>query len=264
MIKDYEEKKHCKKHFNTEIVLYKANEITDNLSLIQKDFQENHVGYINYETLIDQKIIFICENMFNSKKNKPHRFNDMFKFLTNSIILVEELLDIITTLNKLVCEKSDYYTNNDLIMNIYSTIIKFKNNCQNINYFQKSEKNANQLNDLFKLLSEYVNSKYYSEDDFNNCDLKYSNVQLTWSYIKYILEIYKNEKIDEYDNCNDSSKKNISWDFMKSIANFFGFNKSKELVITQKEEKPIIDNVIIWNQKLIKYDYGEQKLITCN
>ena len=51
---------------------------------------------------------------------------------------------------------------------------------------------------------------------------------------------------------------------MKSIANFFGFNKSKELVITQKEEKPIIDNVIIWNQKLIKYDYGEQKLITCN
>lgn len=247
---------------NSGVVLYKADE---KYSLVQKNFEENTVGYVNYGSLIDEQILLMCDNIYNTQNNEAHKYNDMMKFLTSSITLADELINISNILNGLVCEGSNYTTNIEFLDKICYAVRNFKNSCENIDYFNESIDNSEKLNGLYELLAEYIDSKNYSENDFNNINLLYSNVQITWTSVKFNLTFYKEQKIDEYDKYQDNNKKAITWTFFKYISNLlFGYSDSQELIVAPKQDKPIIDNVIVWNKKLIKCGNEEQKLIKCD
>lgn len=245
---------------NTGVVLYKADE---QHSLVQKNFEENTVSYVNYGSLIDEQILLMCDNIYNTQNNEAHKYNDMMKFLTSSITLADELITISNILNGLVCEGSNYTTNIEFLDKICYAVRNFKNSCENIDYFNESIDNSEKLNKLYELLAEYIDSKNYSENDFNNINLLYSNVQITWTSVKFNLTFYKEQKINEYDNYK-YSKKTIAGIIIKYISDWFGSSDSQELIVAPKQDKPIIDNVIVWNKKLIKCDNEEQKLIKCD
>ena len=277
---------HCLNNPITNII--KSNEISTDLiikdinnqeynqgnstDLITQDFSNNEysIDKLNYQNFIDQKIIEICENMYNdTNKFKDHRYNYMSDFLKYSIHLTENILELIDTLSNLINENSNYFMDDGILNCIKAFIDEFKSNCMTIHYFNK-ESNIDELNDLLFILGEYLNSNYYLEEDFKNNEFLYSNIQLTWSMIKINLTSYRDLQFKKYQKLNYPQKKHIIWETVKLITGFFyPSTQEQSLVIKnevekEEEEKPIITNKIKWKGKIYDPNGNNQKLISVN
>lgn len=245
------------------------NVISTDLILFNK---HNEINKINFENSIDEKIIEICENIFNNEFNKIHRYNDMNKFLNNCIKLSQDLLELIQRVSKLICENTNYYcTNNDLFKSLKEIIDKFKSNCESIIYFYQDEGNIIQLNDFYTLLSINFNSNLYTEEDFKNSEFLYSNVQLSWNLIIFNLELYKDDKQKQFRKIKYPQQKSIENNSnpFKFITDFFTQSSSKKDLVLKNNNKnhikhPIIENVITFNGENYSPSDFNNKLITSN
>ncbi len=244
------------------------NVISTDLILFNK---HNEINKINFENSIDEKIIEICENIFNNEFNKIHRYNDMNKFLTNCIKLSQNFLELINSVSKLICENTNYYfTNNNIFKRLKNLIYEFKSDCESIIYFYQDEGNIIQLNEFYILLSNYLNSGLHTEEDFKNYEFLHSNIQLSWTKIEFNLKLYQEYKYNQFKEFKYSEeKKSIVSNIIKYITDFFIPDSTKQDLVLKNNtidhvKYPIIENVITFNGENYSPSYFKNKLITSN
>lgn len=244
-----------------EFVTYAANEISTSTQYTN-DSDEYEVGRIDFKNMFDEKIIDICQKMFNNEKCKSHHYNQMNDFLNTCIIFNERILDLISKLNDLINENSNYFCNHELAENIKSYFEKFKCNCEKIPFFHKKKHNImiNEylLNDLYDVLNNYLKSTYY-EKDFHNTETIYSDIQITWMFIKCNLLKYQKLRNNEYQRIMFHNQNRLEYSkesyWIKQITNFFFPINEDTVTVKQEPELPIIENKIIWKGKKIIFKH---------
>jgi len=218
----------------------------------QDNSNEYEVGKIDFEAIVDEKIINICQQIFNIEKCKSHRYKQMSDFLDYCLKLTDNILFLIESLNNLINEDSNYFFNNELLNDIESYFEKFRNNCESIKFFHKNDENANLLNDLYNTFNLYLEARYY-ESDFRNTEFIYSDIQLNWRIIKYNLLMYQKMKNNEYQKIMFPNQKKIGYfeGFGKTITNFFFPSVENTLIVRETQQLPLIENKIKWKGKEI-------------
>tara|TARA_B100001175_G_C19436240_1_gene603718 strand:+ start:38 stop:901 length:864 start_codon:yes stop_codon:yes gene_type:complete len=225
------------------------------------DSDEYQIGRIDFKSMFDEKIVNICQKMFNAEKCRPHHYNQMNDFLNTCIILTNEILDLITTLNNLINEDSNDFCNHGLVNTIQSSFKAFKYNCEKIDFFHKKKYNRRineyLLNDLYEALNDYIKSTYY-EIDFENTETIYSNIQITWTFIRYNLLNYQKMKNNEYQRIMFPSQNRLEysegWGLKKAIANFFFPSVEGTVTIRQEPQLPLIENRIVWKGNEVNFN----------
>lgn len=235
-------------------------------TIAQKKSDEYQVGSLNIQSPIDEYVIYICQEIFNKDKCKPHRYSNMHTFLSNCIKLTDNILDLIHQINNLINEKSNYYHDIGIFNTIDAFFKEFKCNCETIHYFNKNQINANLLNELYNILSNYLKSKYYTEDDFKNSDNIYSDIQLNWTLIKINLVSYQKMKDKEYQKIMFSGTKRIGFvnQVIGRITDFFSSPEIEGTLTLHNnyEPSPIINNRIVWKGNEINLNNQNQRMIT--
>ena len=248
-----------------------CNSIFDNTSTALTFSTINHDdSYRNFEIskfkfkhTIDEKIIEICENIYNYDNNQVHKYTFMSTFLTNCMKLIEDILGLIERISTRISENGKCSLHEDFINNLEEELIKFfkkfNNECKNIVYFYYDEHGKKLLHDLCLLFSEHVKFDY-STKNFDNSELLYSDIQLTWTIIKFNLELYEKEKYEQYRNITYVKRKNIEWNIMKPLTDLL-YPSSNQVTVkndVKKVKKPVINNKIIWKDKVIKIDNNNE------
>ena len=208
-------------------------------STIDRDdsYKRFEITKFKFKNTIDKKIIDICENIYNCDNNQVHRYTFMSTFLISCIELIENILELIERISKRIIENGEFYLNEDFNNKIDQDLIeifkKFNDECNSIVYFYYDEDGKKLLNELYSLLSDHLKFNY-SVKDFDNSEFLYSDIQLTWTIIKFNLKLYEKEKYEQYRNITYIKGKNIEWDIMKPLTDIFYPSSDETIVKTNK------------------------------
>lgn len=240
---------------------------TSNSSLVFKEATENayEVDSLRFEGLFDEKIIYICNLMFNKKNNRPHNYKNMSVFLKHCIAFTDDVIELIDMLATLISEDGNFFAQHGLKNTIESYFNSFRSNCESIRFFHENQINANLLNDLYDTLLNYLSEKNYFVDDFNNTDFLYSNVGLTWNVIRMHLKIYQKSIFEKYQEIRYVKPiKTIAWyNIPARIMNYF--NPTIEGTVTVRQTTPQIEYPVIQNRITyggLDYQNNNPRMIT--
>lgn len=250
-------------------LLTNSHNLDESKQLIPLGQKDDEVGYVDYQKRIDQKIIEICETIYNNNNFETHKYNYMVDFLEYSIKLSEDILELIGKLSDRLNENINCHIDEEICKNIITIIDEFKNNCIKINFFE-DDSNINQLNELLIILGECLKPKHYARNNFRNEGFIFSDMQMTWTLIKVNLDLYQESKFKEYQKFMFPEKKEISYNIFQAITNFFITDTNKQdLIIYENKDKKqdnVIQNEITYESKITNpndnLENNSQKLIS--